>query len=223
MPDGAPETPALGCRLKIVRRAAWALILVTTVAAAGFAGWKTFALTKPPTARQVGEALIKSEFTLTDHRGRAVTEKDFRGQWQLVFFGYTFCPDVCPTTLLVMARALDLLGDDAAKVAPLFITVDPGRDTPEVLAEYVGAFHPRIVGLTGTPEQIKAAAKSFRIYVGREDKPDVPGGYLMGHSGYMYLMTPEGTYDAVFSENRNPPEDIATAIKKRLAKNRSGR
>lgn len=163
MPDGAGETPTTGRWLKAVRRSAWGLILIAAVAAAGFAGWRAFAPEPPPTARQLGQAKIKSTFTLTDHHGRTVTERDFRGRWQLVFFGYTFCPDVCPTTLAVMSQVLDILRDDAKKVAPMFITVDPERDTPEVLAEYIGAFHPDIVGLTGTSEQIKLAARSFRV------------------------------------------------------------
>lgn len=222
MPDGAGETSTVGRWLKAVRGSAWGLALIVAVATAGITGWRAFVPEPPPTARQLGQAKIKSAFTLTDHHGRTVTERDFRGRWQLVFFGYTFCPDVCPTTLAVMAQVVDALGDDAARVAPLFITVDPARDTPQVMAEYVGAFHSRIIGLTGTNEQIKAAAKSFRIYAGREEKPDAPGGYLMGHSGYMYLMTPDGEYDSVFSENRNPPEEIVAAIRKRFAGKRSG-
>ncbi|MCF3628585.1 SCO family protein [Thalassospiraceae bacterium LMO-SO8] len=204
-------------RLRVVRWTAWGFVLITAMAAAGIAGWRTFKPEPPlPTARQLGQAMIKSQFTLTDHHGRTVTEQDFHGRWQLVFFGFTFCPDVCPTTLSVMAQVLDTLGDDAKRLAPLFITVDPERDTPEVLAEYVGAFHPNIVGLTGTSEQIKQAAKSFRIFYGKTEKAEAPGGYVMGHSGYMYLMTPEGMYDAVFSENLHPPEKIAIEIQKRL-------
>tara|TARA_R110001592_G_C13183701_1_gene751285 strand:+ start:5391 stop:6065 length:675 start_codon:yes stop_codon:yes gene_type:complete len=204
-------------RLRVVRWAAWGFVLITAMAAAGIAGWRTFKPEPPlPTARQLGQAMIKSQFTLTDHHGRTVTEQDFHGRWQLVFFGFTFCPDVCPTTLSVMAQVLDTLGDDAKRLAPLFITVDPERDTPEVLAEYVGAFHPNIVGLTGTSEQIKLAAKSFRVFYGKTEKAEAPGGYVVGHSGYMYLMTPDGSYDAVFSENLHPPEKIAIEIQKRL-------
>ena len=115
-----------------------------------------------------------------------------------------------------MAQVLDTLGDDAKRLAPLFISVNPERDTPEVLAEYVGAFHPNIVGLTGTSDQIKQAAKSFRVFYGKTEKAEAPGGYVVGHSGYMYLMTPDGSYDAVFSENLHPPEKIAIEIQKRL-------
>ncbi|MEP0337146.1 MAG: SCO family protein [Alphaproteobacteria bacterium] len=192
------------------------------MATAGIAGWRTFKPESPvPTARQLGQAMIKSQFTLTDHHGRTVTEQDFHGRWQLVFFGFTFCPDICPTTLSVMAQVLDTLGDDAKRLAPLFITVDPERDTPEVLAEYVGAFHSNIIGLTGTSEQIKQAAKSFRVFYGKTEKVEAPGGYVMGHSGYMYLMTPDGSYDAVFSENLHPPEKIAAEIQKRLKNERA--
>lgn len=222
MSDASTDVPKRGQHLRIVRRVAWGVVVVAAISVAGVAGWRTF-MPEPslPTARQLGQAMIKSKFTLTDHHGRIVTEKNFKGQWQLVFFGFTFCPDVCPTTLSVMAQVLDLLEDDAKSLAPLFITVDPERDTPEVMAEYVEAFHPRIVGLTGTPEQIKQAAKSFRVFYGKTEKADAPGGYVMGHSGYMYLMTPEGTYDAVFSENLHPPEKISEEIRQRLRNERT--
>ncbi len=221
MSDSTSSAPKDSPRLRGVRWAAWGLVLITAMAVAGIAGWRTFKPEPPlPTARQLGQAMIKSQFTLTDHHGHTVTEKDFHGRWQLVFFGFTFCPDVCPTTLSVMAQVLDILGEDANKVAPMFITVDPERDTAEVMAEYVEAFHPDIVGLTGTPEQIKQAAKSFRVFYGKTERADAPGGYVMGHSGYMYLMTPDGSYDAVFSENLHPPEKIAAEIQRRLKNER---
>jgi protein SCO1/2 len=197
------------------------LVLIATVAAAGVIGYRTFTPDPPLTARQLGQVMIKGQFTLTNHRGRVVTEKGFQGKWQLVFFGYTFCPDVCPTTLSVMAQVLDLLEDDAKRLAPLFITVDPERDTPQVMADYVEAFHPNIVGLTGTSDQIKQAAQSFRVYFGRTEKPDAPGGYLMGHSGYMYLMAPGGLFEAVFSENIHTPEKIAEQIQQRMKNKRA--
>lgn len=170
----------------------------------------------PDRARHSGEALVKSEFSLVDHLGRRVTHKDFAGKWQLVFFGFTYCPDVCPTTLVSMGQVIDALGDAADKVVPLFITVDPQRDTPQALAEYVTAIHPNIIALTGTPEEIKAAAQSFRIYYAKVDKEDAPDGYLMNHSGFIYLMTPKGDYEAVFTEKSDPPAKIAAAIKQRL-------
>lgn len=203
-------------KLPLIRRAAWLAVLVLIVAVSGYAGWQVFNPPSPPTAKQVGQALVKSEFDLVDHHGNSVTEKDFKGRWQLVFFGYTFCPDICPTTLATIAEVLDALGNDVDQVAPLFITVDPERDTREVVAEYVAAFHPKLIGLTGTPEQVKAAAESFRVYYAKAEEADAPNGYLMAHSGYIYLMTPDGEYEAVFTENRNPPEEIAADIKRRL-------
>lgn len=202
--------------LRWFRRAAWLAVLVLLAAASAYAGWRMLAPASPPTARQMGQALVRSEFELVDHHGDSVTAKDFAGRWQLVFFGYTYCPDVCPTTLATIAEALDALGDDVDRVAPLFITVDPARDTPDVLAEYMAAFHPGLVGLTGTPAQVEAAAKSFRVYHARAEEADAPDGYLMAHSGYIYLMTPDGEYEAVFTEKRHSPEEIAAAIMKRL-------
>ena len=170
----------------------------------------------PGRARHTGKALVKSEFNLVNHLGQRVTQKDFAGRWQLVFFGFTYCPDVCPTTLASMGKVIDDLGKDADKVAPIFITVDPLRDTPKILAEYVTAIHPKLIGLTGTPDEIKAAAKAFRIYYSKVDKEDAPDGYLMDHSGYIYLMTPKGAYEAVFTEKSDPPVVIAESIRQRL-------
>ena len=146
---------------------------------------------------------IGGPFTLTDDTGKAVTERDFRGKFMLLTFGYTYCPDVCPTTLTTMSTALDLLGEAATAVTPVFISIDPARDTPEHLREYVGFFHPRLRGLTGTPEQVAAAAKAFRIYFAKA-KPE-PGAdaddYLMDHSALIYLIGPDGTYLAHFSHS----------------------
>lgn len=142
---------------------------------------------------------VSGEFSLIDHTGRAVTDKDFNGAWLLVFFGYTHCPDICPTTLGTIALVLDALGEDAAKLRPLFVTVDPARDTPEVLAEYVAAFHPRIVGLTGTAEQISAAAKSHGVYLARSTPGEDHDHYAMEHTVRLYLMDPKGVYAAYFS------------------------
>ena len=120
----------------------------------GAGGWLLHNWLAPKqTAR--GTALINSEFSLVDHTGKPVTDEDFAGKWQILFFGFTSCPDVCPTTLNDVSLILEELGDGAEQVAPLFISVDPERDTPHVMAEYVANFDPRIVGLTGSPEQIK--------------------------------------------------------------------
>lgn len=163
-----------------------------------------------------GEADIRSDFNLVDHTGRPVTEADYADHWQLVFFGFTNCPDVCPTTLAYMATVLDLLGADAEQVAPLFITVDPERDTPEVMANFISNFHPRLVGLTGSRTQVSEAAQSFKVYHEQLANAEAPDGYTMAHSGYIYLMRPNGRFEAVFLEGDQPPEDLAKAIETRL-------
>lgn len=153
-----------------------------------------------------GTALIGGPFALTDHTGRRVTEKDFAGRYLLVFFGFTHCPDVCPAGLQVMAAALDQLGPKAEGVVPLFITVDPGRDTPETMKAYVSAFHPRLIGLTGTEADIKAAAKAYRVYFKRVDDPQSPINYSMDHSAFIYLMDRSGAYVTHFRHSASPDE-----------------
>ena len=138
---------------------------------------------------------IGGDFTLTDSKGKPVRWGDFAGKYRVVYFGYTFCPDVCPTDMQRVAQGLKLLkGSDpakAAKIIPLFITVDPERDTREVVGEFAAAFSPDIIGLTGTPDQIAAAAKAFRIvYSKGEPTPD--GGYLVDHLRVTYLFGPDG-------------------------------
>ena len=168
------------------------------------------------TAREVAQEAVTGEFTLIDHRGTTVTDGDYRGTWPLIFFGYTHCPDVCPTTLAVVGLVMDALGEDAAKVLPLFITVDPARDTPEIMADYVAAFHPRIIGLTGSDEQIAAAAQSHRAYYAKilmfEGDKMVEDDYAMDHSAYLYLMDPEGVYAGVFAPT-DTADDIAARIR----------
>lgn len=122
--------------------------------------------------------------------GAAITEQTYRGKWLAVYFGYTSCPDVCPTSLLDMAQALDALGPRAGAVQPLFITVDPKRDTPGVLTEYVKSFDPRLIALTGTPAQLAAAARGFHVFHERHDNDD--GGYSIDHSAFIYLIDPDG-------------------------------
>ncbi|MBO6518463.1 MAG: SCO family protein [Rhodospirillales bacterium] len=149
---------------------------------------------------------VGGPFTLVNHDGETVTEKDFMGGYMLVFFGYTYCPDVCPTALSDMAAVMDMLGDEKAqKVTPVFISVDPGRDTPEHLAEYVSFFHPKTVGLTGTEEQIKAVAREYRVYY-RLNEPagDDPQDYLVDHTSIIYLMGPDGKLVTHFSHGTDP-------------------
>jgi cytochrome oxidase Cu insertion factor (SCO1/SenC/PrrC family) len=151
------------------------------------------------TATGSGTALVGGPFTLTDQDGRKVTDKDFRGRYMLVFFGYTYCPDFCPTELQVMSVALENLGAKADAIQPIFISFDPERDTPEVLKQYVSNFHPRLVGLTGTQEEIAAAAKAYRVYYSKAPNSSAPDTYLMDHSTITYLMDPQGKFLKHFS------------------------
>jgi protein SCO1/2 len=139
-------------------------------------------------------SLVGGPFTLENGNGQQVTDRDFRGKYMLVYFGYTFCPDVCPTTLSEVADAMDKLGPKADRVQPIFITVDPKRDTPEVVKQYVAAFSPRLIGLTGTPEQIATVAKEYRVYYA--DHQTEPGSkdYSVDHSSVLYLMGPDGKF-----------------------------
>lgn len=141
-----------------------------------------------------GVALVGGPFTLTDQDGRKVGEKDFLGRYMLVFFGYTYCPDICPTELQVMTAALDAMGPAADKIQPVFVSIDPARDTPEVLKAYVGNFGPRLKGLTGTPEEIAAVAKAYRVYYAKAGDQSSPDSYLMDHSSIIYLMGPDGSF-----------------------------
>ncbi|RAH96202.1 SCO family protein [Acuticoccus sediminis] len=202
--------------LRRVRLAMWACVAAVLLVAGVTLILRPHWLTPAPEATFTGEADIRSQFSLVDHTGRAVTEADFAGRWQLVFFGFTHCPDICPTTLAYMASVLDLLGPEAERVAPLFITVDPARDTVPVMAEYVSAFHPRLVGLTGTEAQVAEAAKSFRTWYERVEDETAPDGYMMAHAGHIFLMRQDGGFDALFQERDQLPEDLAKHILTRI-------
>lgn len=145
-----------------------------------------------------GKALIGGPFSLVNGRGERVTEKDFAGKPMLVFFGFTHCPDVCPAGLQVIAAALDQLGDKASGLTPIFITVDPERDTPEVTGKYVASFHPAIVGLSGSPEEVAVAIKAYRVYA-RKAEGSAPDQYNVDHSAFLYLMDSSGEYQRHFS------------------------
>jgi len=189
--------------------------VVALLAVAGVWFSRQMAPDPAPTAKEVLRAAISGKFSLIDHTGQAVTEETYRGKWLLVFFGYTYCPDVCPLTLSTIADVLAGLGTDAAKIQPLFISIDPDRDTPAVLAKYVTAFHPRLVGLTGGAAAVQAAAKSFRVYYAKAGGAAGPKDYLMDHTGYIYLMTPTGLIERPFSHT-TPPQKILAAVRAAL-------
>ena len=168
-------------------------------------------------ATDSGKAIpaIGGPFTLTDQTGKTVSDRDFQGRYMLIFFGYTFCPDVCPTTLSTVAAALEKLGPAAArKVVPVFVTVDPERDTAEVMRDYVGAFGSGFVGLTGTPDQIAKVAKAFKVYAAKV-KGDSPGQYSVDHSAILYLMGPDGRFVAHFTHGMSA-DDLAAGLKKHV-------
>jgi protein SCO1/2 len=157
---------------------------------------------------------IGGPFRLVDQNGKTVTDADLKGKWSLIYFGYTHCPDACPTALNDMSIALDELGPRRSAVRPVFITVDPERDTPEVLKSYVTAFDAPIMALTGSPEEIAQAAKGYRVYYAKH--PEAGGDYAMDHSSVIYVMDPEGRFTASFT-HQNTPEEIAERLKKLLA------
>jgi len=150
-------------------------------------------------AQSSGKALIGGPFELVSHEGKIVTQQDFSGKHMLVFFGFTHCPDVCPAKLNSISLALDRLGPLADEVTPIFITVDPERDTPERMAEYVSNFSGQIIGLSGTPEQVRNAAKAYRVYYAKVEMENSATGYLMDHSAFTYLMDENGEYVTHFS------------------------
>jgi protein SCO1/2 len=162
-------------------------------------------------------------FSLTDQNGMRRTDADFRGKYMLIFFGYTYCPDVCPTTLAVEAEALDKIGDRASKVVPIFITVDPKRDTPEKLKMYLSAFdglstaRPGFVGLTGTDEEIEKVADAYEVYYMAHLDGRFGGeeGYSVDHSGNVYLMSPEGKFVSYYSQGISPDE-LAADLKMKI-------
>jgi protein SCO1 len=157
---------------------------------------------------------IGGPFRLVDQNGRTVTDADLKGKWSLVYFGYTHCPDACPTALNDIAIALDQLGPKREAVRSVFITVDPERDTPEVLKEYVTSFDAQILALSGSPEEIARAAKAYRVYYAKHPEPG--GDYSMDHSSVIYVMDPEGRFTASFT-HQSTPEEIAERLKKLLA------
>jgi protein SCO1 len=157
---------------------------------------------------------IGGPFRLVDQNGKTVTDGDLKGKWSLVYFGYTHCPDACPTALNDISIALDELGPKRGAVRPVFITVDPERDTPEVLKSYVTSFDAPILALTGTPEEIAQAAKDYRVYYAKH--PEAGGDYSMDHSSVIYVMDPQGRFTASFT-HESSPEEIAERLKKLLS------
>jgi protein SCO1/2 len=180
------------------------ILLVSAISLMVIAAGGLGALTLIPAGPQITKSMtgamsiagaIGGPFTLTATDGRTVTDKTYHGKWQLIYFGYTSCPDACPTALNNMGLALDRLGAKAAAVQPIFITVDPKRDTREALADYLKSFNPRIVALTGTEDQIAAVVKEYRVYVSAHSEEG--GDYSVDHSSLYYLINPDGKFVSV--------------------------
>jgi len=162
-----------------------------------------------------GIAQVGGPFRLTDHTGKTVTEQDFHGRFMLIYFGYSFCPDVCPTTLSVIGDALAKLKDP--RIVPVFITIDPERDTPKVLVDYMKAFGPQFVGLTGSPDAIKSVEQKYRVYAAKKpiDPNNPKRGYGMDHSSVIYLMGPDGKLVSFYDEAISP-DDLAKELKSKI-------
>jgi protein SCO1/2 len=160
------------------------------------AGVAYFAAAPKPPAHPVqqGQVAIGGPFSLVDPAGQRKTEKDFAGKPMLVFFGFTHCPDICPSGLQILTVALNSLGDRAKDLTPVFVSIDPERDTPAVLGEYLKSFHPRIVGLTGSAAEVQAATKTYRVYAQKVPNAANPNDYNVDHSAFFYLMDKDGRY-----------------------------
>ncbi|HMJ45077.1 MAG TPA: SCO family protein [Pseudolabrys sp.] len=158
-----------------------------------------------------GPSAIGGPFSLIDQHGKPVTDQDLKGHPALVFFGYTHCPDVCPTTLFDVSELLRALGPDAGRAAALFITVDPERDTAPVIKDYLSSFDPHLRGATGEPKAVEAAEKAYRVYA--KKVPGENGDYSMDHTALVYLMDKQGRFVAPFSLKRRP-EDAAAELRK---------
>jgi protein SCO1 len=154
-------------------------------------------------------------FALTDQDGKPRTDADFRGKYMLIFFGYTYCPDVCPTALAVISAALDMMGQRAERIVPIFISVDPERDTPDVIKAYLSAYGTRWVGLTGSEDEIAGAAKAYRVYY-RANKEESTN-YTVDHSGVIYLMKPDGSYLHNYSLSNSPDAMAADLTQRTVA------
>lgn len=200
-------------KLSLLRTILWALAAVGTIAFIWLLLWTEF---RGDSARRDSGPAFQAEFELTDHKGTVRTNEDFVGRWLLVFFGFANCPDVCPTTLAEVAVIMDGLGAERNAVQPLFITIDPERDTPTALADFVPRFEAGILGLTGTAEQIARTADSFYIYYEKLEQAAAPDGYTMGHSAQLFLFDPSGGYVTSWQYG-TPAEEILADLKKRVA------
>ncbi len=202
--------------MTLIFRLGWAAIGAVLLAS------PLLAADEPPPAAQLMDDLmwargpIGGPFALTDHTGERRTDRDFRGKLLVVYFGYTYCPDICPTDLLAISQAVDVLGAAGEVVQPIFISVDPERDTVEHLADYVAAFHSRLVGLTGAPEELRKVATAYKAYYAKAENAGSKD-YVIDHTAFIYLVGKDGRYLG-FLPSGTPPERLAEVITKQLSR-----
>jgi protein SCO1/2 len=196
------------------------IILILALAIAGAAAlWLVEGRDPGQVPQQTGLLARPSDtvggpFSLIDQSGRRVTEKSWPGKYLLIYFGYTFCPDACPTELLTIGQALDALPEDKAdKIQPIFITIDPARDTAAKLGDYVSSFHPNLIGLTGSDAEIAAVAREYQVYYQKTSSAGNTSDYVMDHSSYVYLVDPAGKTIGIFSSDAQA-DDLAKSLER---------
>jgi len=217
-------------RMNLNNRPIWFFPVIAAGLAAVLGGVLIISLSSTPEAggydhaapvRVSGEAQIGGPFTLVDHTGAVVTQADYKGKAMLIYFGFAYCPDICPTSLQVMAEALDQLTEEQrVQFQPLLISVDPERDTPQSLARYVDSpvFPANLIGLTGSEEQVRQVASAYRVYYRRFEDEDTLAAYTMDHSSLIYLMGRDGRFLEVFSPQATPAE-LASGFQRFLEEN----
>jgi protein SCO1/2 len=194
--------------MRTVRIGVQLVVALIFVVAAAYAGYRAF---NPASS---GAIAIGGPFNLIDGNGKPVTDQSFHGRWMLVYFGYTHCPDACPTTLNTLAEMMDDLGTAKRNVVPIFISVDPDRDTPGVMKDYVSSFGPEFVGLTGSTQQVSDVEHAYRVYAAKH--PTANGDYDMDHSSIVYVMNPDGQFVSDFSDETKP-DAMAKQLKSLMA------
>jgi cytochrome oxidase Cu insertion factor (SCO1/SenC/PrrC family) len=204
--DDKPRTP------KIVLLMAGLLVALAALTLHGIGAFE-------PTPRVIvsGEANVGASFSLTNQRGQTITDRDFNGRIRLIYFGFTTDPDITPAALQVMAAALDKLGPKGDAVAPLFLTIDPARDTPSVLEAYLTRIDKRLIGLTGTPDAMQSLTAAYHLQYKRIEGPSLPSGYSFSHQSLYYLMDREGRF-ITFVPHTNDPGELADNLRKALAR-----
>jgi len=198
-------------KLNPIAKALWAVVAISSIGLGGLY------LSKPElfSSDNPAQVSISADFELTNQYGTIVRDEDFAGQWLLMFFGYTNCPDVCPTTIAEMSAVMAGLGEDSDKVQPIMVTIDPERDTPEALATYLDFFSPGLVGLTGTAEQISTTSKTFNVFYAKSADPSAPDGYSMAHSSHVFLFNPDGEFIRLYRYGTSAEtilEDLASRM-----------